>query len=313
MFYSFNMSKFPVIHHSYTVSRSTSWQIVDDNNIIFFISDGCCEVSCNNENYTLEKGDVFFVPALQPYTRRPLGDTVCTMHYVHFSIEQDPVPSDLVSLYNSVSKIQQKLNMEALSDETVQYPNTIYLENKIQNTNYDELKELFASIDIFSTDRQIMCGMQSLVSLCNILVYLSKKTISAVLSDQNIKNSVSFPVKLKKALTYIVKHSNKQITLDELAEHCHISKHQLIRYFKNSLGTTPINYINDYKLARAKEMLFHQSPLSIKEISEELGFSSQYYFTKLFTKTTGETPSAYRYRTTNYNKIHNLPATNEEE
>ena len=305
MFYNFNISSFPTIHHSYSVSRTTSWQIVDNHNILIFISDGCCEVLYNNETFKLEKGDVFFLPAKQSYTRRPINNTMCTMHYVHFELEEDIMQSDISFLHNSITEIQQRLNTQALSDETVQYPNTIYLENKIRNTKYEELKELFSNINMFSSDRQIMCGLQSQVNLCNILVYLSKKTIAAILTDSNIKNSVSFPVKLKNALAYIVNHSNKQITLDELAEHCHISKHQLIRYFKNILGTTPINYINDYKLARAKEMLFHQSPLSIKEISEELGFNNQYYFTKVFTKTTGETPSAYRKRTSNYGRNQN--------
>lgn len=303
MFYSFNMTGFPVIHHSYTVSRTTSWQIVDNYNILIFISDGCCEIAYNNEIHRLEKGDVFFVPAKQAYTRYPVNDTLCTMQYVHFTLQEDPVQTDPSVLHSSISEIQQRLNMQALSDETVQYPSTIYIENKIKNTEYDKLKDLFANINMFSTNRQIMCGMQSQVNLCNILVYLSKNTVEAILTDSNIKNSVSFPQALKKALKYIVKHSSRQITLDELAEYCHISKHQLIRYFKRNLGTTPINYINDYKIAKAKDMLYHQSPISIKEISEELGFSSQYYFTKVFTKTTGETPSAYRYRTSNYEKL----------
>ena len=42
------------------------------------------------------------------------------------------------------------------------------------------------------------------------------------------------------------------------------------------------------------------SNLLISEIASELGFGNQYYFTKLFTKHTGETPSHYRYRTHNY-------------
>ncbi len=302
MFYNFNLDNLPTIQHAYSVSRTTSWQIADNYHILIFISSGCCEISCNNEKYILEKGDVFFVPAKQSYKRRPINDIVCTMHYIHFMTQNEPVQTEPDVLQNIIAQTQDRINTEAVSDQLIEYPNTIYLENRITDTDFEKVKKLVDGVNMFSTDRHIMCGLESQLNLSSLLVYLSHKTIKTLLADTNIKNSVSFPKKLKKALNYIVLHSNKQITLDELAEHCHISKHQLIRYFKNSMGTTPIIYITDYKIARAKEMLFHQSPLSIKEISEELGFSNQYYFTKVFTKATGETPSAYRNRTANYDK-----------
>ena len=111
MFYSFNMNKLPVIHHSYTVTRRTTWQIADNYNILIFVSSGSCEISCNNENYILEKGDVFFIPALQSYTRRPIGDIDCTMYYIHFSADNEPVSSDSASIYNSVSAIITELSV----------------------------------------------------------------------------------------------------------------------------------------------------------------------------------------------------------
>jgi len=302
MLYSFNFEDFPKIHHAYSVSRTTTWQIADNYNILIFISGGCCEISCNNENYILEKGDVFFIPAQQAYKRRPINDIICTMHYIHFTTSYEPTQTEPKLLQNFLAEARHNINTDALSDQPIQYPNTIFLKNRIRNTNYDKVLKLIDGINMFSSDRNIMSGLESQVNLSSLLVYLSHVTIKDFLSDTSIKNSVSYPDKLKKAINYIVRHSNKQITLDELAEHCHVSKHQMIRYFKNFLGTTPINYITDYKIAKAKEMLFHQSPLSIKEISEELGFSNQYYFTKVFTKTTGETPSAYRHRTINYEK-----------
>jgi len=300
MLYSFPLDKLPIIHHAYSVSRSTSWQIADNNNILIFISDGCCEILTNNKSYILEKGDFFFIPAMQAYKRRPINDIVCTMYYIHFTPSDEPSQIDPSLMQDAISKTRQSIDSNALSDIPIKYPNTIYLKTKISSSDYDKIMGLIGGINLFSSDRHIMCGLESQVNLCHLLVYLSNLTIKNFLFDINIKNSVSVPPKLRKALNYIVINSNKQISLDELSEHCHISKHQLIRYFKNCMGTTPTNYIIDYKIARAKEMLFHHSPLSIKEISEELGFSNQYYFTKVFTKTTGETPSAYRSRTINY-------------
>ena len=71
-------------------------------------------------------------------------------------------------------------------------------------------------------------------------------------------------------------------------------------YFKNAFNKTPINYITEYKISRAKELLYNQPHLTIGEISDELGFDNQHYFTRVFAKTTGESPSHYRYRTVHY-------------
>ena len=87
MFYSFTLDKIPILQSFYTVSRSTEWQIADDYNIIIFVTDGCCEIRFGGKNYVVEKGDVFFIPAKEFYIRKPIGNILCTMHYIHFRIE----------------------------------------------------------------------------------------------------------------------------------------------------------------------------------------------------------------------------------
>lgn len=107
---------------------------------------------------------------------------------------------------------------------------------------------------------------------------------------------------MRKAIRYIRSHYTEKITLDELTSQCNVSKQQLIRYFKIAFHVTPSAYIRDYKISRAKELLFNQPQLSIGEISDELDFDNQHYFAKIFMKETGETPSHYRYRTVNYSE-----------
>ena len=293
MFYNFNISSFPTIHHSYSVSRTTSWQIVDNHNILIFISDGCCEVLYNNETFKLEKGDVFFLPAKQSYIRRPINNTMCTMHYVHFELEEDIMQSDISFLHNSITEIQQRLNTQALSDETVQYPNTIYLENKIRNTKYEELKELFSNINMFSSDRQIMCGLQSQVNLCNILVYLSKKTIAAILTDSNIKNSVSFPVKLKNALAYIEKNYAQKLTLCDVAEKTYVSQWHLSKLLSKHTGQGFSELLNHVRIEHAKELL-SDSSLRVGDVAEQVGFSDLAHFSRVFKKQEGVSANEYR-------------------
>ena len=113
------------------------------------------------------------------------------------------------------------------------------------------------------------------------------------------------PDNLKKASEYIARHYKENISLEDLAAYCSVSKQQMIRYFKQNLGVTPVTYITNYKLARAKEMLFKYPLLTVKEIAANLGFDNQHYFSRVFAKVCGETPSQYRYRTVHYNELEN--------
>ncbi len=113
-------------------------------------------------------------------------------------------------------------------------------------------------------------------------------------------NWTPVPRNLKRVIEYIIANYSKPITLDDLACLCHVSKQQVIRYFKVSLHTTPIQYINNYRLSQAKELLFRQTHLTLKEIAAELGYENPHYFTRLFTSTYGETPSQHRTRIKNY-------------
>ncbi len=93
--------------------------------------------------------------------------------------------------------------------------------------------------------------------------------------------------------TYIRKHYTEQINLSELAETYHFNHSYMTRLFKKMKGQTPIKLINSLRMADAKEML-KKEELSIREISETLGFTDQHYFSRTFKEATGVTPKEYR-------------------
>lgn len=111
---------------------------------------------------------------------------------------------------------------------------------------------------------------------------------------------LNVPSKLKKAVHFIRQNHTARITLDDLCRHCAISKSQLTRYFKEVFGKTPVQYIIELKLNSAKELFLNSPQLSIKNVANELGFEDQHYFSRIFTKNTGERPSEYKYRVNNF-------------
>ena len=59
------------------------------------------------------------------------------------------------------------------------------------------------------------------------------------------------------------------------------------------MGDSPINYLIRIRLSKAKELL-ESSKLSVKEISEAVGYKDPYYFSKLYKKYYGKSPSKTR-------------------
>lgn len=303
MFYLYKLTEFPNIHNVYSVTRNTVWQITDKDNILIFITDGECEISFENTVFHLHCGDAFFIPANHSYIRQPINGKMCTMIYVHFSFSSEFAEISVNELTKKISDIKHNLDTEILSGASkLSQSNEIFIQNKSTFKNYSQILELFKDIRIFSSHRQLMCGLQSTINVCNILTQISQNTIESLASDTTLKDEPRISPKLKEAIRYIVHHHAEKISLDTLETHCHVSKQQLIRYFKTAFNTTPVKYITDYKIARAKELLFNHPELTIKEISSELGFDNQHYFTKVFIRTTGESPTNYRYRTTHYNE-----------
>lgn len=92
---------------------------------------------------------------------------------------------------------------------------------------------------------------------------------------------------------YLDQHFKEKIVLDDLAQHFHINKYQIIRDFSRYIGTSPINYCLNLKISYAKDLLRY-ADVSIKEIALAIGFDNYAYFSNLFKKRTGLTPSLYR-------------------
>ena len=90
-------------------------------------------------------------------------------------------------------------------------------------------------------------------------------------------------------------YSDPNLSTDGLAERLGLSSNYLREIFRDSMGVTMSNYINEIRCERASEMLLETS-LSIAEISDRIGLSNQNYFFTLFKKFKNLTPQQYRNR-----------------
>lgn len=98
---------------------------------------------------------------------------------------------------------------------------------------------------------------------------------------------------VKKCIAYINDHLYSKITIEDLVELTSASKRTIIRHFKMDLNVTPSVYIMNEKLKEA-EYLLYDTDITIIEISNMLGFSSQSHFSKMFKQKNNCTPLQFR-------------------
>jgi AraC-like DNA-binding protein len=92
---------------------------------------------------------------------------------------------------------------------------------------------------------------------------------------------------------YLDVHYTRNVSLDELASLCYISKYHLGHEFQKAFKISQIEYQSQKRIAKAKELLT-VTDHKMDEIANNLGFNSQSYFNQVFKKKTGLTPTQYR-------------------
>ena len=98
---------------------------------------------------------------------------------------------------------------------------------------------------------------------------------------------------VERSIHYMMRHIQVTLTLDELADHVHLSKPHFISLFKEVTGYTPIDYFMRLKIQQACSYL-DLTDQSIKEVSRSVGMQDPYYFSRVFHKIMGIAPSEYR-------------------
>ncbi len=99
--------------------------------------------------------------------------------------------------------------------------------------------------------------------------------------------------KIEKAMAFIQKNYNRDISLQETANTLGISANYLSNLFRKTTNQGFVEYLIEYRIQKAKELLLHTNH-KIHEISFMVGFHETKYFIRTFKKNTGMSPTTYR-------------------
>lgn len=115
-----------------------------------------------------------------------------------------------------------------------------------------------------------------------------------MLENANKKESTHHGV-ISKAMKFIDSNYHNNISLNDVAESINMSYFYFSRLFKESTGKSFSDYLTEYRIDKSIELM-KDDQLSIKQISYDIGYNDPNYFSKIFKKLKGITPTDYRGR-----------------
>lgn len=215
----------------------------------------------DGENYSLKKGDCFFIDCTLPHTYGCWTDEPWELLWVHFN---GATTREYYRLFTQSFRYGfTPTNFDTISRD---------LQRIIE---INENKDLYAEI----------CSSRELVVLMTDVLTSGREG-----QEENAEN---ISEKLLQAKAYLDEHFTEAVYLDDIADRFFISKYHLSREFKRVFGLNFSAYIINKRIEYAKYLL-RFTDKSIEEIAGECGIGDASYFNKLFKKSENTTASKYR-------------------
>lgn len=126
-------------------------------------------------------------------------------------------------------------------------------------------------------------------------VFSMDETVAHIESTLEKKRNLSTNTQylVRQAMAYMHEHYFESISRKNIAQYVNISEDYLTFCFRQELKTTPIKYLQRYRINQAKSFL-RNSQKSITEIALDVGFSDSGYFSRIFHRETGMSPENFR-------------------
>ncbi|MBP2001452.1 AraC-like DNA-binding protein [Paenibacillus shirakamiensis] len=232
---------------------------------LFYVRSGRGNFIVEDEIFSVQQDDLVIVNPNVEHTE--VSVSIDPLEYVVLGVEG--MSFDFGD--RSVNRNHEIINYRNQRDELLFYFNALLRETENKHENYEAI-------------------CQNLLEVVVISLMRSSGHPFSVVATQKANKICS---RIKR---YIDSNYTEEISLDSLAEKAHLSKYYLAHTFAKYYDMSPIHYLNEVRIRASKELL-ETTDLSIAQIAESTGFSSQSYFSQSFRRSGGLTPSEYRFQT----------------
>lgn len=166
---------------------------------------------------------------------------------------------------------------------------------------YNKMLSIWDIIDIHHTD---LMNKKSIAQM-SVMCYKTLVELSRVLNNSTSEARAGAVRRLLPVLSVINTKYGEDLSLDYLSSFIGVSPTYLCRLFKTAFNCTPVTYIKNVRMERARNLLQGQKNRPVREIAEECGFSDASYFGKIFKKAFGISPDRFRMSSTYGKEIEN--------
>lgn len=244
---------------------------------LIIIKKGEGKISVDLTEYAVAAGDIVFVPSGKLHAIEQNDGK--TMEYENIIFKASLLRSEGEEL------CQRRFIEPILSGEI---PTPTHIHGGLDCRR--ELVSLIAQMDKLSDKRPF--GYQLAVKGCLFQVMYLLLTEGGEKNGNNKANKKSLE-KLKIILSYIEKNYQSRITVEEISACCYYSKSYFMRFFKETMGISFVEYLNNYRLDIAAKKL-RESDDNILNIAIDCGFENLSYFNRKFKEKYGIAPGRYR-------------------
>ena len=157
------------------------------------------------------------------------------------------------------------------------------------DSGYEKLREIFLEIHDCHTEKKPYFYVKLKMLFFDFFYeMLTKHYIIPVSTEQNKSLAA-----VKEVLDHISLHYQENLTVSELSGLSNYSEYYFMKLFRQYTGKTLVEYINDFRMEKAKYLLTH-SDAPVTEIAMQVGFNSTSYFIKKFQQSNKVSPHKYR-------------------
>lgn len=176
--------------------------------------------------------------------------------------------------------------------------------NIIFLTAYDEFDYARRALRVRALDYLLKpSAKEELIAVLEEAVYLARRDNDAWepfqrtddLEDKDERQEqIKNRLLVEQVREYIEEHYMEDICLQDAAAQLHYSDAYFCRFFKQNFDKNFIVYLSELRIEKAKELLADIT-INVKDIGQRVGYRDSSYFTKVFKRIAGITPSEYRY------------------
>ncbi len=242
------------------------------------ITRGSCEVAAGNHRITLHAGEGFFINSGILHGCWDVENTGCMFHSLVFHPRLVGGSLDSIFHQGYVQPILEARGLDFLP-----------LSPKVpwQAASLTALEAAWQA-----------CASEDTGYVFSVRTALSRFT---ALLRENLPQSVHCPgvkqqrdaQRIKVMLAFVHDHYGCELSTQSIAAAASISESECLRCFRSTIGTTPIQYLKQYRIQQAAQLLT-QTEEKVSDIAARCGFQDMSYFTRAFREQLGCVPSQYR-------------------